>query len=111
MKALNLLLSFVTLLVTVSCATTLSPQSRSEYWKGHDMAREFAKKDAMDSHCFGYPTIGMFRRFPGRINVTRQAQKYTKFLQEQGRSETFINGFYFGYEESYYEFLDLYCGY
>ena len=111
MKALNLLLSFVILLVTVSCATTLSPQSQSEYLKGYHMAREFAKKDAMDSHCFGSPTIGMFRGFPRRIDVTRQAQKYTKFLQEQGRSETFINGFYFGYEESYYEFLDLYCGY
>ena len=111
MKALNLLLSFVILLVTVSCATTLSPQSQSEYLKGYDMAREFVKKDAMTSNCFGYPTIGLYRRFPRRINVARQAQKYTKFLQEQGRSETFINGFYFGYEESYYEFFDLYCGY
>ena len=110
MKALNLLLSFVILWVTVSCATTLSPQSRSEYLKGYDMAREFAKKDAMNSNCLGYPTIGRYRWFPGRINVARLAQKYTKFLQEQGRSETFINGFYFGYEENYYEFLDLYCG-
>ena len=110
MKALNLLLSLVIVLITVSCATILSPQSRPEYWKGYDKAREFAKKDAMNSDCFGYPTIGIYRWFPGRVNVARQARKYTTFLQEQGRSETFINGFYLGYEESYYEFLDLYCG-
>ena len=109
MKALNLLFSCVILLVTVSCATTLSPQARSEYWKGYDMAREFAKKDAIDSDCFGYPT-GIYRLFPRRVNVEWQLQKYTKLLQEQGRSETFNNGFYFGYEESYNEFLDLYCG-
>ena len=110
MKALNLLLSLVIVLIAVSCASILSPQSRSEYWKGYDEAREFAKKDAMNSDCFGYPTIGMYRRFPGRINVARQAQKYVTVLKEQGRSETFINGFYLGYEESYYEFLDFYCG-
>ena len=109
MKALNLLFSCVILLVTVSCATTLSPQARSEYWKGYDMASEFAKKDAIDYNCFGY-SMGRYRWFPGRVNVARQVQKYTKFLQEQGRSETFINGFYFGYADSYNEFLDLYCG-
>ena len=108
MKALNLLLSFVILLVTVSCATTLSPQSRSEYLKGYDMAREFAKKDAMDYNCFGNSITGRYLWFPGRVNVARQVQKYTKFLQEQGRSETFINGFDVGYAESYNEFLDLY---
>ena len=110
MKAWSLLLSSVILLVTVSCAATLSPQSRSEYWKGYDMAREFAKKDVIDSDCFGYQTIGTYRWFPRRVNVEWQLQKYTKFLQEQGRSETFNNGFHFGYEESYNEFLDLYCG-
>jgi hypothetical protein len=31
-------------------------------------------------------------------------------LKEQGRSETFIKGFYLGYEEYYFEFIDLYCG-
>ena len=107
---MNLLLSLVTLLVTVSCATTLSPQSRSEYWKGHDMAREFAKKDAMDSHCFGYPTIGIYRRFPRRFNVVRQERQHIKSLQEQGRSEAFIKGFYIGYENYYYDFIDMYCG-
>jgi len=110
MKALNLLLFFVILLVIVSCATTLSPESRSEYLKGYDTAREFAQKDAMHSNCFDYPTTGKYHRFPRSINLERQARKYIKLLQEQGRSETFINGFYFGYENYYYEFIDLYCG-
>jgi hypothetical protein len=112
MKALKLLLFFVILLVTVSCATTLSPQSRSEYSEGNDMAWEYAKKDAMDSNCsgYGYPTIGMFRWFPRRFNVARQEQKHIKSLQEQGRSEAFIKGFYIGYENYYYDFIDMYCG-
>ncbi len=110
MKVLNVLLSFMILLVTVSCATALSPQSQSEYLKGYNMASVYAKKDAMDFNCFGYPIIGMYRWFPRRVHVARQAQKYTKFLQEQGRSETFIKGFYIGYQNYYHEFFDLYCG-
>ena len=39
-----------------------------------------------------------------------QAQKYKKLLQEQGRSEPFKRGFYYGYDESYIEFIDLYYG-
>ena len=110
MNAFKWLVFFAVIWGAGSCANISLYRSDSEYWRGYDMAREFAKKDAMNSRCVGYPSIGMFRWFPGRINLARQAQKYKGILQEQGRSETFIDGFYLGYEESYYEFIDLYCG-
>jgi len=110
MKVLNFPLSFIILFVIASCATTLSPQSQSEYLKGSNMAREFAKKDAMTYNCFDYSIMGGFFWFPRRVNADRQARKYTEFLQKQGKSEHFIKGFCFEYKRSYMEFLDLYCG-
>ena len=115
MKTLNvpgifIILLVTVLLVTVSCANSLIPADRSEYWKGYDMAEAFAKKDAMSSFCPDFSGIGKFSGSPGSIEVMRKEQKYIKNFREQGRSETFINGFQFGYEESFYQFLDLYCG-
>ena len=110
MKTVNLLLSVVIAFIAISCATSSPPQTESEYLKGYGMAREFAKKDAMSFDCFWYPRGARYRWFPRGVNVTREARKYTKLLQEQGRSETFIKGFYDGYENYYREFIDLYCG-
>jgi hypothetical protein len=99
MNALKLTLSLFIVLFIVSCATSQSSPTGSDYLKGYNMAREFAKKDAMNSTCFRYPRY-----------IEQKARKYTKLLQDQGRSETFIKGFYIGYENDYHEFIDLYCG-
>ena len=87
----------------VSCATTSHPTGTStgpEFEEGLRFADNFAKKDAMTFNCFFYP---------GKINAAQEARKYTKQLQEQGKHETFIKGFYMGYERAYRRYLDLYC--
>jgi hypothetical protein len=81
-----------------SCATYQPSQDRSEYQSGYNSAYEFAKKDALKSHC---------NRNPRYFN--KEAKKYTKLLQEQGRSEAYIKGFYVGYKNDRLEFYDLYC--
>jgi hypothetical protein len=84
---------------SASCVKYRSPQDRSDYVKGHDAAWKYAKQDVLASNCMGgYPR-----------NTRPLARKYTQRLQDQGRSEAFISGFYFGYEKSYPEFYDLYC--
>jgi hypothetical protein len=99
MNTLKLTFSLFILLLIVSCATPQSSPTESD----HIMAEEFAKKDAMNYSCFGYH---IHRRMGF---ADHKARKYTKLLQDQGRSEAFIKGFYRGYENYYHEFLDLYC--
>ena len=98
MNALKLTLSLLIALFMISCATFQSSPTGSDYLNGYNMARDYAKKDAMNSR-------GCFRKYAGQ-----KARKYTQLLQDQGRSETFIKGFYNGYENDYAEFADLYCG-
>jgi hypothetical protein len=92
------------LLVTAflaSCANTpTTTDTGPQFEEGLRFADEFAKKDAMKFNCFFYP---------GKINAAQEARKYTKQLQEQDKPETFIKGFYMGYERSYRKYLDLYC--
>jgi hypothetical protein len=104
MNALKLTLSLIIILFIVSCVTSQSSPTGSDHQKGYNMAGEFAKKDAMNYTCFGY------RRYIRMGFAEHKARKYTKLLQDQGRSEAFIKGFYRGYENYYREFLDLYCG-
>ena len=105
MNILKLTFSLIIILFIVSCATSQSSPTGSDHQKGYNMAREFAKKDAMkNSACFGYT------RHNRRAHFEPKASKYTKLLQDQGRSEAFIKGFYHGYDNYYREFLDLYCG-
>jgi hypothetical protein len=103
MNTLKLTFSLFILLLIVSCATPQSSPTESDHIKGYNMAEEFAKKDAMNYSCFGYH---IHRRMGF---ADHKARKYTKLLQDQGRSEAFIKGFYRGYENYYHEFLDLYC--
>ena len=99
MNALKLTLSLIIILFIVSCATSQSSPTGSEHIKGYNMAEKFAKKDAMNSRsCYG-----SFIRYDKK-------NAYTKLLQDQGRSEDFIKGFYSGYDNYYLEFLQLYCG-
>ena len=97
MNALKLTLSLLIILFIVSCATSQSSPTGSDYLQGYNAAEEYAKKDAMNSR-------GKSK------NIEQKARKYTKLLQDQGRTETFIKGFYDGYENYYHEFIDLYRG-
>jgi hypothetical protein len=94
-KTVTSLFPLVILLITVSCVTTYTPESRAEYYKGSNMGRKYAKTDAMNLNY---------------VRSRTRPQKYEKLLQEQGRSEPFKRGFYYGYDESYMEFVDLYYG-
>jgi hypothetical protein len=77
-----------------------SPQTGPEFEEGRRHADGFAKQDAMKFNCFFYP---------GKVNAAQEARKYTNTLQEGGKSENFIKGFYMGYERAYRNYLDLYC--
>lgn len=100
MKIFKILLLLGIVFWLVSCGKYQSPQARSDFVKGHDAAWQYAKQDAIEGTCTG--------RYPR--NTRPMAQKYTQLLQDQGRSEAFISGFYFGYENAYQNFYDLYCG-
>jgi hypothetical protein len=88
MNTLKLTFSLFILLLIVSCATPQSSPTESDH---------------INYSCFGYH---IHRRMGF---ADHKARKYTKLLQDQGRSEAFIKGFYRGYENYYHEFLDLYC--
>ena len=100
MNVLKLTFSLFIILFIVSCATSQSSPTGPDHLQGYNMAREFAKKDAGN-----HTGCSINSKY-----LEKKARKYTKLLQDQGRSETFIKGFYLGYENYSREFLDLYCG-
>ena len=98
MKPLKLFLILVTTLFIASCATA---RVGPEYEDGRRYAYDIAKKDAWEFDCFWYPD---------KVRAAFKAREYTETLRSQGKSQTFIEGFYFGYEKTYWNQLNVKCG-
>ena len=98
MKPIKLLLVLFAALFIVSCATT---RVGPEYEDGRRYAYDIAKKDAWEYECFRYP----FKVFPAF-----KAREYTETLKGQGKSQKFIEGFYFGYQRTYRDQVKVKCG-
>jgi hypothetical protein len=99
MNTLKILLIMLSSIGFISCATHQSSLDRTEYQRGYNSAWEFAKNDAIQADCFLNP----------RYADQEAQKKYTQLLRDQGRSESYIKGFYSGYEEDRLDFYDLYC--
>ena len=98
MKLVKVLLILVAALFIASCATTrIGP----EYEDGRRYAYDYAKKDAWDFDCF---------RSRRHVRAGIKAREYTEMLRNQDRSQMFIEGFYFGYERTYWNQLKVKCG-
>ena len=97
MKPIKLLLVLFAALFIASCATTsVGP----EYEDGRRYAYDIAKKDAWEYDCFWYPT---------KVFPAFKAREYTETLKGQGKSQKFIEGFYFGYEKIYLDQVRVKC--
>ena len=98
MKLVTLSLILIATLFIASCATT---RVGPEYEDGRRYAYDIAKKDAWEFDCYWYPSK-VFSGF--------KAREYTDSLRSQGKSQMFIEGFYFGYERTYWNQLRVKCG-
>ena len=96
MKILRMAILFGIVLAIISCAMT-----KPEFEAGRRFAEEFAKQDAMQFNCNWYPP---------NVYATFGSRKYTEMLRNQGRSLDFVEGFYYGYELGFKEYLGVYCG-
>ena len=94
----KLFILFAVLLMT-SCAT---PDLNKEYEAGRLYAYDFAKNDASDFQCFRYSD--------NLLASLKEREKYTKILINQKKSQMFIEGFYYGYEQTYQDQLVAKCG-
>jgi hypothetical protein len=99
MNVIKALLFFVFATGLVSCVT--SSRVGPEFEAGRMYARDVAKEDAWEFNCFFYPAF---------IFAGQNARKYTDTLKRQGKSQTFIEGFYHGYEMYFCEYLNVKCG-
>jgi len=96
-KALVLLIP----LLMIACATT-GPKNASEYEKGRLMGEEYAKKDIPHLDC---------SKTKIRLDAVDKARTYSDMLTGQGKSKDFMDGFYYGYEEYYFnEGIEVRCG-
>ena len=98
MNLAKTLLILLVALFLVSCAA--SQRVGPEYEAGRLYAYDIAKKDAWEYECFWYPR---------RIFPATRAREYTETLRSQGKSQKFIEGFYFGYERTYWNQLNVKC--
>ena len=99
---MNLLKILTILLISIAisaCATHQASLDRTEYQRGYNSARDFAKKDSINADCNRYPHFAK----------QEAKKKYAQTLQDQGESESFRKGFYSGYEDRRIDFYDLYC--
>ena len=82
-----------------SCATN---DLELEYEAGRLYAYDFAKNDASDFQCFQYSDY--------LLASLKEREKYTEILINQDKSTMFIEGFYYGYEQTYRDQLVAKCG-
>jgi hypothetical protein len=98
MKPIKRLLILLPVMFFASCAA--SQKVGPEYEAGRQHAYEIAKKDAWEYKCFWYP---------GKVFPAKKAREYTETLTSQGKSQEFIEGFYFGYERTYVNQIKVKC--
>jgi hypothetical protein len=73
---------------------------RSEFDEGIKTGKEFAQKDTVYIQCW---------RVSSDIDPSQQARSYRTTLEDLLKSESFILGFYDGYESAYGKYLDSHC--
>lgn len=98
MRLTEMFLIILAVLFLASCAA--SSRVGPDYEAGRLYAYDIAKKDTWEYECFWYP----HRRFPAF-----KAREYTETLRNQGKSQKFIEGFYFGYERTYWNQVNVKC--
>ena len=98
MNVIKILLLLLTTLILASFA--YSETIESEYEAGRLHAYDFAKKDAWESDCHWSGS----KILPGR-----KLWKHMETLRRQGKSGTFIKGFNFGYERTFWDQRDVKC--
>jgi hypothetical protein len=101
MRTLRLAIIVPVLFLLFSCAGTPLPSTTEDYRQGRLLGEQYAKRDAMNALCWPRPM---------RPRGGAEARTYGKPLRQEGRTEDFIKGFYWGYQDVFDEFYDLYCG-
>lgn len=104
MKLMGRVLGAILLLAFLcSCAVFSQLKTTPDYNAGRKVGESYAAKDAFEIKC----------QWPGEhthLDAARKARTYGGPLKEQGRSEDFIHGFYYGYQEVYVKRIGTYCG-
>jgi hypothetical protein len=81
----------------------LLPNVGPEFKEGRKMGEEYAKRD-------GHEVLRASFKRPSHADASLKARSFTEQLREEGKSEEFIKGFYYGYEYRYKELIDVYQG-
>ena len=89
-------------LITVSCQKNASVDDEREYRLGYNEGEKVAKADAIEHGCTG--TV----RNPSS-NVYFQKRIYRAELKKT-KSDKYIRGFLWGYENAFVDHIGLYCG-
>jgi hypothetical protein len=91
------MLATLMVLFCISCVSTSKnvDWNAPEFQDGLKMGTEMAKKDRLAIVCSA----------KSRFQATKAAKKQTNILREQGKSETFLSGFYRGYKDTYEVFV------
>ena len=85
-----------------SCTTAPTPKRTAEYTAGQEAGEAQAEEDVLRVQCGGpwEPTY---------LEITQKARSYTHSLRDRGRSQEFIQGFYSGYRDTFYDRLESLC--
>jgi hypothetical protein len=102
-KCISYPTALLAVLVVFSCLAGCADSARivrSEFEEGIKTGKEFAKKDTAYIQCW---------RVSADIEPSRKARSYRTTLEDMLKSESFILGFYDGYETEYGKYLDSRC--
>jgi hypothetical protein len=93
--------ALLAVLLTLSCFVGCAGSARivrSEFEEGMKTGKEFAQKDTVYIQCWRVD-----------IDPSQKARSYRTTLEDLLKSESFILGFYDGYEAAYGKYLDSHC--
>ncbi len=108
LKTLSVVFALWFMITAPGCIYSSAGIDPEEYRSGSDYAEELAKPDAMTTICISVRSLGA-----GHSGYYLEMMKNRdRHLAAMGKdkSPSYINGFKRGYENSFFKYMDLYCG-
>ena len=107
LKALSVVVAIWLMMTASGCVYSSARMEPEEYRSGSDYAEVLAKQDAISTVCIRVRGLGRGRA-GYHLEMMRNRDRHLEAMGTD-KSPSYINGFKRGYEESFFNYMDLYC--
>ncbi len=108
LKTLSVFFALWFMITAPGCIYSSAGMDPEEYRSGSDYADELAKQDAMNTICISVRSLGAGHA-GYQLEMMRNRDRHLQVMGPD-KSPSYVNGFKRGYEDSFFNYMDLYCG-